>query len=548
MPGHPGTEGAIAVVAPSIVAPLTARDAVAAAVVMALGFGLAAAAIVGRSGVSHSIGFLFGDAGLNLLVAQTVLSGGTLYRDLFSAYGPIPAYAHAAVAWMFGNTPLTYLFFLATASSLSVGLAYLLIRRAAGLPVALSVTAMGVLPVGLVPGSLVGGQIHAAYVPIERAMLLIVALAWTAPAERSIRRSILIGCLLGTWQGIRFGSVTVAVGAILMVDALSLGFRDLRGARLRGWARSLVAIGAGFCAVELAWAIGMFSTLPSDLALDVLWPRFMLQVDSTAPALRWLSWGGWRLMIGQYLLPLSAAALGLAGLARWSIAAPGSDPHGRVRSARADQGAVFIPMCFFFIGCCYYFRMVHHFRMFLWALVPAAAWQLQRRGGVLRTSVAGVWFPGFATMVRAILAPAVAASPLLSVSLPTGGTIHTSAPMAEQVRFLARFAAEEAHGAPVLLIPGRHGLASGWYYAYHVAHATRHTYFVLGLIRPYEEDSFIETLSRTIAFIECDDDEGNGLRPDAALDAVFPPAVSRAILSRLEPWKSEAGCRVHHLR
>jgi hypothetical protein len=537
-----GSAGATAVV-PS----LTMRDAVAAVMLVAVAFGLATAAIVGPSGrVQQGVPFLFSDQGHNLLMADTLLSGGSLYRDLFSPYGPIPAYAHAAAAWMFGNTPLVYLFFLAVVSSLNVGLAYALIRRVADLPVAVFVTAIGVLPVALVPGALAGGYTFAAYLPIERAMLLLVALAWAAPGERSIWRSILIGCLLGTWQGIRFGGAIVAAGAILIVDALSLGYRGFRGEGSRRWAISLVAIGAGFWAVEVSWAVYAFSTLPSSLAQDVLWPRLMLQGWPNA-ALRWPSWGGWRLMIGQYLLPLSAGALGLAGLRRWSIVEHGSETDGRLRSALADQGAVFILTCFYIVGCCYYFRMVHHFRQFLWALVPAAAWELQRRGGIMRASVACAWLPGFATMVRSILAPTVALSPLMSVSLPTGGAIYASAPMAERIRFLERFVAEDVHGAPVLFVSSVEP-ASGWYYAYHVAHATRHTWFFAPhLIRPYEEDAFIEALSRTVAFIECDDDLGSGLLQGGSLDQVFPPAVSRAILGRLEPWKSESGCRIYHL-
>jgi hypothetical protein len=541
------------------VAPLDVQDTVAVVVLGAAGFGLSTAAIVGRSGASQSIGFLFGDEGHNLLVAHTLLSGGSLYSSVFYPYGPIPAYAHAAAAWIFGNTPLAYLFFLAAVSALNVGLAYTLIRRAANRPVAVFVAVMGVLPLGLVPGSLVGGYTVSAYIPIERTMLLLVALAWTGPGGRSLGRSILIGCLLGAWQGVRFGGAAVAGGAILVIDAVSVGMegpggegaarRGFRMASLRAWAGSLLAIGAAFCAVEVAWTIYAFSTLPRGPALDVLWPWFMLQSYSWVPvALRWLSWGGWRLMLGQYLLPLSAVALGLVGLRRWSAVAPGSATDSRVRSAWADQGAVFVLMCFYGIGCCFYFRMVHHFRGFLWALVPAAAWELQRRGGVVRAGVACLWFPGFATMLRAILAPAVAVSPLVTVRLPSGGAIHTSAPMPERIRFLDRFAAE-VPGAPVLFVPGRYGSASGWYYAYHVAHATRHTWFFApNLIRPYEEAAFIEALSRTVAFIECDDDQGNGVLAGRGLDLVFPPAVSRVILSRMEPWKSEAGCRIHHLR
>ena len=56
-----------------------------------------------------------------------------------SQYGPIPAYVHAVVASVFGNTPLVYLSLLAVVSSANVGLAYTLVRRAANVPVAVFV-------------------------------------------------------------------------------------------------------------------------------------------------------------------------------------------------------------------------------------------------------------------------------------------------------------------------------------------------------------------------------------------------------------------------
>jgi hypothetical protein len=210
---------------------------------------------------------------------------------------------------------------------------------------------------------------------------------------------------------------------------------------------------------------------------------------------------------------------------------------------------VFIPLCFYIIGCCFLFRMVHHFRQFLWALVPAAAWELQRRGAAVRTAVACIWAPGFAVMIRASVMPAAAASLLVSVNLPTGGTIHTSAPAAERIRFLERFTTQDAQGAPVLFVQGNLGGGSGWHYAFNVPHATRHTwFFASNLIRPYEEATFIEALNRTVALIYCDESEGDDHHSDGTLDLPFPPAVAKAVRSRLTPWKSEAGCRVYHVR
>ena len=535
----------------TVVAPLNVRDAWAVVVLMAASLALALAAIVNRPAVILGPQFLFDDEGQNLLIAYTLLSGGSLYRDVFSQYGPIPAYVHAWVAWVFGNTPLVYVCFLAVVSSVNVGLAYALIRRAANRPVAVFVTAIGVLPVVLIPGALAGGYTSTAYIPLERTLLLLVALSWAAPTARSFRRAILIGCLLGAWQGLRFGAVIAAGASILLIDFLYLWSTGLTRACLRVWAASLWPTAGAFAAIELLWALHAVSTLPPAVALDVLWPLYVLQsydVWST-PAGRWLWWGGWRLMIGQYLLPLSAGLLGLAALRRWSSGARRSETLGPGPSAWADHGAVFIPLCFYIIGCCYLFRMVHHFRQFLWALVPAAAWEVQRRGAAVRTAVACIWFPGFAVMVRSSVMPAAAASLLVSVNLPTGGTLYTSAPMAERIRFLERFTAQDAQGAPVLFVQRGLGGGSGWHYAYNVPHATRHTwFFASNLIRPYEEAAFVDALNRTVALIDCDQGDADEPQPDGTPDLPFPPAVAQVVRSRLTPWKREAGCRVYRLR
>ena len=119
-----------------------------------------------------------------------------------------------------------------------------------------------------------------------------------------------------------------------------------------------------------------------------------------------------------------------------------------------------------------------HFRQFLGALVPAAAWELQRRGAAVRTGVACIWAPGFALMMRACVMPAAAASLLATVNLPTGGTIHTSAALAERILIFERFTFRRTpQGAPVLFVQRGLGGASGWHYAYTVPHATRHTWF-----------------------------------------------------------------------
>src|SRR6185436_11046870 len=81
----------------TVVAPLSVRDAWAVVLFTTASLALAMAAIANRPGVMLGPQFLFDDEGQNLLIVRTILSGGALYRDVFSQYGLIPAYVHALV-------------------------------------------------------------------------------------------------------------------------------------------------------------------------------------------------------------------------------------------------------------------------------------------------------------------------------------------------------------------------------------------------------------------------------------------------------------------
>src|SRR5262249_29875518 len=158
-----------------------------------------------------------------------------------------------------------------------------------------------------------------------------------------------------------------------------------------------------------------------------------------------------------YLVPCSAGLLGAIGLYRWSA-----------RQGERDAGATFLPLIFFAVGCASYFRQVHHFRQFMWTLVPASAWELQRRGVAWRTATGVLWAPPFVSLLRGSLSPA-AAPGLVSVGLPAGGTIAATPPLAARLEFLQRFVGSEAANAAVIYLDS----GAGWYNAYRVPHATR---------------------------------------------------------------------------
>jgi hypothetical protein len=245
---------------------------------------------------------------------------------------------------------------------------------------------------------------------------------------------------------------------------------------------------------------------------------------------RWLSWGGWRLFVAQYLVPCSAGVLGAIGFYRWS----------RSRNDR-DGGAIFIPFIFFIVGCASYFRQVHHFWQFMWTLVPASAWELQRRGFAWRGVTAILWAPAFFTLLRGSLSTGTAPA-LVSVALPAGGTIVATPPLAARLQFLQGFIASETRDAPVIYLDS----GAGWYCAYRVPRATRHAWFAgFDVIRPYEEQSFSDAIDRTAAVIECEKDD----RPMTAAGPrlPFPSAVDDALRPRLELWTEGSGCRIYRI-
>jgi hypothetical protein len=520
-------------------------DGAVIAGLMAASAALSLATIANRPETTNTA-FLFQDQGLNLVVADTLLSGGSLYRDVVYLYGPIPAYLHAGFAALFGNTPIAYVRLLMLISCLDVGLAYALMRRAAGIPVATAMTVGGIFTLALIPGSIVGGLTSSVYVPLERTVLLLLALAWEAPVARGAGRSFLLGSILGTLQGVRFGAAAIAGASILLIDVLYVATAGILPSALRAWARSLAAIAAGFIGLELIWIVHAFSTLPAEIASDTVWPVYLLRSYSSwvTSEIRWLQWLGWRFMIVQYLVPLTAGVLGLVGLAGWVIGVRRDAGRG-LHDGVASAGAIFIPLCFYGLACFGYFRQVFHFRQFMWALVPAAAWELQRRGATLRIATTVLWAPGAVAMFRYALLSAAMAPATVTVSLPSGGTIAATPALADRIAFLKRFTSTETAGAPVMYLAG----GGGWYGAYKIPHATRHVWFEgFDVIRPYEEQAFLEALNRTAALIVCDRNDQTWPSAGGLPVLPFPPSIADAIRQRLVFWTSGAGCRVYHIR
>jgi hypothetical protein len=494
---------------------------------------LGVALFVSRPDLTAGAEFLFHDAGHNLLTAHAILSGQTLYRDIFFPYGPISAYAYAVAAWRFGNTPEVYLGLFAVVSAMNAALAYRLVRRSAGTAVAMAV-GVGLLSLLPIPGAMAGAFISSPYIVLERTMLLLLALMWSPPNARSTSRAVGLGLVFGVWQGIKFGGAFVGGFAIVILDALCLTAVGWSNEDFRRWTRSLLKTGAVCLGIESLWIIHAFATQPAPIARDVIWPYFMFHAYAVVGGdIRWLAWGGWRLMVGRYLLPLTAAMLGIYGLGAWLRTLR----KGREADA---SGSAFILLLFYGIASCGYFHHVFHFEQFFWALVPPAAFAIERASTRTRLAVAGAWAPCVWLVVHTAFMTHAPAS-MEAVRLPTGGRVVVSAAIGERLSFLARIHAAMS-GAPILYAP----VGSGWHYAYGVPAATRHTFFFApDVIRPYERDAFAHSIDRVGAVITC----GDAARP-ASLEGQLPldEALRPLVFGRLQLWQRGAGCIAYRVR
>jgi hypothetical protein len=125
---------------------------------------LGGAAIARRPDLTANESFLFGDQSLNILIADHILRGDRLYADIFSPYGPVAPYLHAAFAAVAGNSIAAYNLLLLILTLVNVVLAYVLIRSRAPVGVALLVVGVkgraSAAPVGPPRGTLLSLELN----------------------------------------------------------------------------------------------------------------------------------------------------------------------------------------------------------------------------------------------------------------------------------------------------------------------------------------------------------------------------------------------------
>jgi hypothetical protein len=475
--------------------------------------------ILGRPELHQSAAFLFGDDGVNLLVADRMLHGAHLYAQLAYPYGPIPIRLYAELSRLIGNTPSTYLWTLAAGSACSVWLASWLISRAVGARLTIATAIVALMPTMPIPGAFIGGYTSSIYYPFERVALLAVLVFWRPLAQRSLVRSGAIGALCGLGQGIRFGTMPVLFAAIVIVDMPALVRTRSRAAALR----SIGCCLATFAAVEVFWIAWAFSSLPNGVARQFLWPTQLWETHQTSRLPRYPSWQGWRAAATQYLMPAIAFVLAAFAFARRAVR------QWRAVDDDGSGGAAAVGTCFYVLGVLVFFRDEHHFRQFAWLLAVGAAPAILDVIPIAKAALGIMCAPALWPVVTGLLAHAP--GDLVRITIPRGYQLLLAPAFAARIDFLAPF----AHDGPVIIMPN----GTGWLYGYNVAYATRHAWFYSPtVVRSFETETFLQDASRARFVIDCADGEITA--------SAWP--LPEQIRSRLQPefmlFEAGGGCQV----
>lgn len=466
---------------------------------------------------SYTSGFLIAEESQNFLVADKLLHNGTLYRDIASPYGYIPAYSHLLAAKIFGNHIATYYRYFEFLDCIIAVLLYFLCRRILSPPAAFSFTLLAFIPQVIAPGSLSSGQIiHPAF-PVEKVLLICVALLWSEPSRKSWPRSLLVGVCLGLLQGVKFGGGLVAGLAIALVEASILLKSRFSPEGWRNFIRSGITILLGFSIVELAWIILAYLSLPPHIAYDVLWPVYMLKnYAGFANSVRWPRWIGLGYFLGVHAVPL----LGLIG-SLWFIRdqlitrshAWLSNPDSN--ESRRTMGIVILPL-FYVIGCFIYFKQFWHFNLYSWTLVIGASYLLIQPIRVIRWATVAICVISFVLFVKVNFFKPHDPS-LLSLSLDNGEQLWVQDSEYQRFKDVLNTlrtppTSDKQSGLPVVFYP----LGAGFHTFFHVPQKGRSCYFAPGLIRPYDNRELIELADQAAHWVVFLSSPSDSLSPDPA--------------------------------
>ncbi len=473
----------------------------------ALALGLAAAFLVlTRWPPAPTFDFVVWEPGQNLFLADRILAGQMLYRDVFSQYGPLPIYAHALAAAVFGNSPATFQGFVMAGDLAAFALAGRLLLRWLRPVAALAWLALGL------GGKLLRGNYPNVYPPFEAIFFLSALLCWRPPGRRGAMRSLAMGIFVGLMQTAKFGSAFFAGFALLLADAWQWQSEGGRPA-WSAWLRSLAWTATGAFLAEGVLAAWLFAGLPAADAWDVLWPSYLRvsYASYVAPEIRFFHWHDAGLFAGvQAPVLVGAGAASLLALAlawrraRFALlgnlgtADAARAAHGRAYAGLAIGLGAFFPVALA-LYLPHYWVAIHY--VWIPALAAAGCFALFRpwaRMLLVLSLAASAWATTLSPMIRG-------RRPILGEDKAFANGQQLRVRPEDAALFEAVAARPiRADGAPPawLIFPA----AFGWEHfgggRFRVgAPGLRHWWFMPGILRPRDQAALVRALDQVDAVL-----------------------------------------------
>ena len=436
-------------------------------------------------------GFLMRDFSQYLYTIEVLKNGGILYRDVMWQYGPIPIYYAAAVSFFTGNNPLAYQLAISLIAGLNLAVIYCLLRRVSNpAPVILS---MAVLVIPWQLRKIAGGLI---YFNFEFLLLSLIVFFWVAPFRRTPLGSFGIGLLLGVMQLVKFGGAFVFGAAFLALDIILMIKLGAAKGKVQRCFRSWIRIGSGFLLVEGLFIAACFIFLPDQIARDTVWPSYHLQaydiLDQGESVFSWYTWG---LALGTQLPMVACLIVSVLGLTSLIKRTTSKDADG------IHYGSILF-LLFFLLGSAVYFK--HVWLVFQYAsvlTVPCAAVFLGMKSH-WKALVVLAMMPAMAALPYKVFLQSSGNEPH---SMPNGETLWLSADEIQMTKKLFKSIESVNSNRSGMPSKARTTLVVGWvgsglFHYGELEPLTRHTLYLKGFMRPYEERTVFESLEHT-AFI-----------------------------------------------
>lgn len=426
--------------------------------------------------------WLLNEHGNELYRAQILGSGGLPYRDFECQYGPLPLYAYAAFAKVFGNTIRSCAAFHLCVSLLVVGALFMWLARAARkvrdlllLAGALGLSSLCLTVFFLNPLILSLGA-NFEYLSFERLWLVGLAAGWRPPAERSARDAARLAFFLLLWQLTKFGGGAFGVAAFFGTDLIYLAAAGQRADRSR-WLGFWITATFACIAAEAIRAGLFYAVLPKELAARSLWPLWVLGDYPYDRLHLWVEWRHFAVFIAPIAVP---AAVGMA----WTAAL--LSPRLRLRQLKLMPAALWFPAVVtlvFYLGGSVnkvgYFGREWLFFQYAWALTPALLLLLLRVPLIAGVPLVVAAYGASAGMFLRSVSWRNMAEPPVRTDTAIGAIWDRAADPGLKAWFAAHAWLDSRPGARFLVFSDWSG--GGWYAARRVNAPVRNAMFVHGI-------------------------------------------------------------------